>query len=204
MPFDKYVSPKRDQLALMEALIDYLLLFGQLNEQQIRLIKQHIKPLDLAKDAYFSEAGKVPRQVGFILEGILRVCYYNSQGEDITRYFMDENNFVVDINSFNQRLPSSEYLQAVTPCSLLVFSADSMAELSATIIGWDEIISKITAKALWQKIDRISPMLSVDATTRYNDFITKFPNLANRIPLVYIASYLGVTQSSLSRIRRNS
>lgn len=188
----------------MKALIDYLLLFGQLNEQQIRLIGQHTNELDLAKDAYFSEAGKVPRQVGFMLEGILRVCYYNSEGEEITRYFIDENNFVVDINSYNQRLPSAEYLQAVTACRLLVLSGESMAELSATIIGWDEIISKITAKALWQKIDRISPMISVDATTRYNDFVAKFPSLANRVPLSYIASYLGITQSSLSRIRRNS
>ncbi|SDK34408.1 cAMP-binding domain of CRP or a regulatory subunit of cAMP-dependent protein kinases [Catalinimonas alkaloidigena] len=187
----------------MDKLINYLLEFGQLNQQQIDLIKRKAQVLELKKGDYFSEAGKTPKQVAFIEEGILRVCYYNSEGDEITKYFVDENNFAVDINSFNQKIPSSEYVQAVTDCTLLVFSTGSLNDLSATIIQWDSIINKITEKALVEKVNKLSPMLAEDATTRYLSFLEKFPNLANRIPLSYLASYLGITQSSLSRIRKS-
>ncbi|RUT67929.1 Crp/Fnr family transcriptional regulator [Flavobacterium cupreum] len=187
----------------MDNLINYLLQFGQLNQQQIDLIKSKAKVLELKKDEYFSEAGKIPKRVAFIDTGILRVCYYNSKGEEITKYFIDKHNFAVDINSFNQKIPSSEYVQAITDCSLLILSTDALTELSLTIIGWDNIISQITSKALIEKVNKLSPMLSEDATTRYQEFLDKFPTLANRIPLSYLASYLGITQSSLSRIRKN-
>ena len=187
----------------MEAIINYLLQFGHLNQQQIDLVKRKAKEVQLKKDDYFSEAGKIARQVAFINEGILRVCYYDIKGEEITKYFIDENNFVVDLDSFTNKIPSSEYVQAVTDCQLIIFSSDDMKDLSLTIIGWDSIISKITAKALIEKVARISPMLSEDARVRYLNFLDKFPQLANRIPLSLLASYLGITQSSLSRIRKS-
>ncbi len=87
----------------MEKLINYLLQFGQLNQQQTELVKSKAQEVELKKDAYFSEAGKTRRWVAFVNEGILRVCYYNSNGDEITKYFIDENNFAVDINSFTHK-----------------------------------------------------------------------------------------------------
>jgi CRP-like cAMP-binding protein len=188
----------------MNDLISYLLQFGQLNAQQIELVKSRAKEVQLKKDECFSEAGKIAKQVAFVQEGILRVCYYNNKGEEITRYFIDEHNFAVDLNSFSNKIPSSEYVQAVTDCKLIIFSAEDLKELSLTIIAWDGIINKITAKSLIEKVNRISPMLAEDATERYRSFLAKFPQLANRIPLSLLASYLGITQSSLSRIRKSS
>jgi len=187
----------------MEALINYLLQFGHLNQQQIDLVKSKGTFKELRKDEYYAEAGKTPREIAFLTEGIFRICYYNNKGEEITKYFIDENNFVVDINSYNQNIPSSEYVHTITDCKMIVFSKEAMQELSMTIIGWDSIISKITAKGFVEKVNKISSMMAEDATERYLSFFTKFPKLANRIPLSYLASYLGITQSSLSRIRKN-
>jgi CRP-like cAMP-binding protein len=187
----------------MEALINYLLQFGHLNQQQTDLVKSKGIFKEIKKDEYYAEAGKIPREVAFLTEGIIRVCYYNNQGNEITKYFIDENNFVVDINSYNQHIPSSEYAHAITDCKMIVFSKEDMKELSMTIIPWDDIINKITAKALIEKVNKISPMMGEDATERYLNFFKKFPNIANRVPLSYLASYLGITQSSLSRIRKN-
>jgi len=192
-----------DNFAIMETLINYLLQFGHLNQQQIDLIKSKAVPKEIKKDAYYQEAGKIPREIIFLTEGIFRICYYNNKGEDITKYFIDENNFVVDINSYNQGIPSAEYAQAITYCEYIVLSKEAMNELSMTIIDWDKIIAKITAKGLSEKVNKISPMMVEDATERYLKFLNNFPTLANRIPLSYLASYLGITQSSLSRIRKN-
>jgi CRP-like cAMP-binding protein len=188
----------------MESLINYLLQFGQLNQQQIDLVKSKAIEIVLKKDDYFSEAGKVANQVGFVISGVLSISYFNNKGQEITRYFIDENNFVVDLYSFSTKIPSSEYIRAVTNCEIIFFSANDLEELSLTIIGWDKITSQITSKALMEKVNRISPMVAEDAKVRYNNFLEKFPGIANRIPLSLLASYLGITQSSLSRIRRNN
>lgn len=187
----------------MEQLINYLLHFGHLNQQQIELITSKAVIKTTKKDAYYHEAGRIPREVIFLLDGIMRVCYYNNKGDEITKYFLDENNFIADVNSYNQGIPSTEYIQAITDCEYVVLSKAVMEELSMTIISWDAIIAKVTAKGLAEKVNRISPMMTEDATERYRMFLRNFPAMANRIPLSYLASYLGITQSSLSRIRRN-
>jgi CRP-like cAMP-binding protein len=187
----------------MKELVEYILQFGNLNQQQIDLITKKATELEVRKDEYFSEAGKISMQVGFVIDGVMRVCYYNNQGEEITKYFIDENNLVVDLESFNNSVCSSAYVQAVTDCKLIVFSKPDWDELLHTIIGWDAIVHKIIARVLMQKVDRRSPLVTEDATTRYLTFLEKFPKVANRVPLSYLASYLGITQSSLSRIRKN-
>jgi len=203
LPNDKLCFGIIYQFAAMKELINYLLQFAPLNEQQIDLIESKGIFKEIKKDGYFQEAGKIPREVAFLTEGITRICYYNNKGDEITKYFIDENNLIVDINSYNQNIPSSGYIQAITDCKLIVFSKEAMKELSMTILIWDDIINKIINKALLEKVNKISPMLAEDATERYQNFFTQFPTLANRIPLSYLASYLGITQSSLSRIRKN-
>lgn len=187
----------------MKEFIEYILQFGNLNQQQIDLISKKATELELPKDEYFSEAGKIAQQVGFILEGIIRVCYYNNKGEEITKYFIDENNLVVDLESFENEIASNAYVEAITDCKLVVFSRKDWRELLDTIIPWEAIAHKIISKALRQKVERRSPLVSEDATTRYLKFLEIYPNVINRVPLSYVASYLGITQSSLSRIRKN-
>ncbi len=186
----------------MKEFVDYLLQFGNLNKQQIELISRKGIELNLLKDDYFSEAGKVARQVGFLVEGLTRVCYYNKKGEEITKYFIEDNNLVVDIESFDNEICSSAYVQALTDCRLICFAKKDWQELLHTIIGFDAIVHRMIAKALIQKVERRSPLVTEDATERYLKFLEIYPNVANRVPLSYIASYLGITQSSLSRIRK--
>ena len=186
----------------MNKLINYILEFGQLNTQQIELIKRNAREITLEKGAYFSEAGKIPRQVAFVIKGVFRGCYYNNKGEEITRCFIQENSIMCDYVNFEANAVSSDYLQACTNCELIVFSKQNWEELSQIIVGWNTIKSKMVQICMYQK-SRKNPVISQDATTRYLDFIENHPSLVNRIPLAYISSYLGVTQQSLSRIRKN-
>ncbi len=186
----------------MQQLIELLLQYSHLTEQQIELIGSKTETRKLKVGDYFSEAGKTANEVGFVIQGIFRVCYYSKDGNEITRYFIDENNFLVDLNSYTYQIPSSEYIQAVTDVELVVFKRKDLNDIANTIIGWDRITNQITTKAFLDKVSRISPMLAEDATTRYTNFLEQFPKLALRIPLSYLASYLGITQQSLSRIRK--
>ncbi|SHH83365.1 Crp/Fnr family transcriptional regulator [Flavobacterium defluvii] len=187
----------------MEEFIEYILQFGNLNQQQIDLVLNNAIEIELKKDEYFSEAGKVSQQVGFVLNGVLRVCYYNNKGEEITKYFIDENNLVVDFESFENEIPSTVYVQAAADTKIMVFPRKNWKELSNIIVGWDAIVHKIVSRALMQKVERRSPLISEDAKTRYLKFLEIYPNIVNRVPLSFVASYLGITQSSLSRIRKN-
>lgn len=188
---------------MQQMMIDYMLQFDQLNEQQVALIKSKMEEITLPKGGYFSEPGKVANTVGFLTEGVIRVCYYNKDGEEFTRCFIPANRFVADMNSFYNLTPCAEYVEAVTECRLLTLSRESYTELSHTIVSWNDIFSRITSKALMAKMSAARIMLTQDASTRYVNFLQQYPGLANTVPLSFIASFLGITQSSLSRIRKN-
>ncbi|MGB4772857.1 MAG: Crp/Fnr family transcriptional regulator [Chitinophagaceae bacterium] len=186
----------------IDHFINYLLQFDTLNAQQIELIRSLVETKTYYEGDMFLKAGKVSNAVGFILDGVFRVCYYDQDGNEITRYFLDEGNFVADLNGYVTGIPSTEYVQAVTDCELLTISKQSMEELSRTVVVWDKIVAKITAKALSEKVARVSAMMPQEANERYAYFLEHFPQIANRVPLQYIASYIGITKSSMSRIRR--
>jgi len=185
----------------MKELIEYILTFGSLNKEQIELVEDKAQTLQLKKDGYFSEAGKIPKQVGFVVDGVIRGFYYNKE-EEVTRCFISENSLVCDYVNFEAGTISSEYLQAATDCNLIVFAKKDWEELSHILVGWDNIKNKMVQLCMYQK-SRKGPVISQDATTRYLTFLENYPTIINRIPLSYVASYLGVTQQSLSRIRKN-
>jgi CRP-like cAMP-binding protein len=187
----------------MEELIAYLLQFGHLDSQQRELIQAKANRKNIAKGAYFAEAGKISTQIGYVTDGVFRVCYYDKLGDSFTRYFVYENRFVVDMNSFRDEMPSAEYIEAIIDCQLLVFSKEDFTQLSALIPEWHDIFVKITSYVLENKLKVTSNMLVQDAQKRYLNFLDHYPGLANRVPLNMLASYLGITPSSLSRIRKN-
>lgn len=186
----------------MELFTNYLLQFGHLNDQQIKLIHSKLKTRHLTKGEYLSEAGQVARELAYVVQGVLRSSYYNNKGDEVTQYFVTENYFYVDLDSFLHRVYSMGYVQAVTDCELIVINIDDYEELSATIMNWDLIMQKIANKFLMEKTNKLRSHLSEEAQVKYELFLQHFPNLVNRVPLVYIASFLGITPSSLSRIRR--
>lgn len=188
----------------MDEMIAHMLQYAHLNQQQTELIKSKLVAVHLKKGDYFSEAGKFANRVGFILGGLFRVCYYSREGEEFTRCFVLEKNFVADMNSFYNGTACAEYVEALTDCSLVVLSKEDFMELAETIIPWNDIFSKVMTKALMRKVQESRVLISQEGKERYHTFLTNYPGLVNRIPLSIVANYLGVTQSSLSRIRKNT
>ncbi|WP_437919889.1 Crp/Fnr family transcriptional regulator [Sphingobacterium sp. LRF_L2] len=187
----------------MEQLISYIEQFGSLTAYDKELLQQSFSRVSLKKGDYFVEAGRVCSTLGFIQEGIFRSCYYDRQGNDFTRYFIYEGRFVGDINGFLDKVNSLEYIEAITDGEVWVLTREKFNTVQSHIPGWYGIFSKINSYVLENKLKMASNMLSQDGQTRYENFLTHYPGLCNRIPQSILASYLGVTPSSLSRIRRS-
>lgn len=183
----------------MENFIEYINQFEEFSTEQIDFVQQKASYLDLKKDEYFIEAGRVFKSVGIILEGIMRICYFDNKGNEITKIFLEPVHLLLGM----ENVPSSEYIQAITDCKMLVFKLEDWKEINQVIPNWEGMVQKSERSALIKKLRLVSPLVSQDASTRYKEFLIKYPLLANKIPLAYIASYIGITQQSLSRIRKN-
>lgn len=186
----------------MKKLIDYISQFGHLNEAEIDYISDKGNYYTLSKDEYFSKTGTVPQHIGFIVEGVIRIGYYDGKGEDITRFFISENMLFADYFKLIENEKASENFQAITDCQLIIFDKQDWLHFSEHIEGWDSILNKMIQAFLQNKLQKKGSLLTEDATQRYLTFLKNFPTLVNRIPLSYVASFLGITRSSLSRIRK--
>lgn len=187
----------------MEELINSFLKYYKLTGMDVELIKSKAQVKILKKGESFLEIGKVAKEIGFVTEGVLRVVFLNQEGEDITRAFIPKNHFALNIASYNSKIPSEVSFKSVAHSKLLVSSEKSITELAVAIPSWDSLLAKISITALTNKLKISNKMLGQDAKTRYLEFLEIYPGLANQIPLSSLASYLGMKQSSLSRIRKN-
>lgn len=177
----------------MDELITYLRQYGHLNSHHIELIEHKLDVLSIPKGTYFSQTGEVANRIGFITQGIMRVCYYSKEGVEFTRSFIAENQLVGNVSSFFSGMPCGEYIEALSDCQLLVMSKDAFTELTDTIDSWNDIFLRITSQAMLTKVQATGTMLGQDAKARYDNFLAQNPGLVNRIPLSALASYLGIT-----------
>ena len=184
------------------SLAHFLRQMAPLTPEQLALIAGAAVARSYQPGEYFAQAGRVAQDIGFVVSGVFRVCYFDREGRDVTKYFLDEAHFMVDLQSQQYQLPWAEYIQAVTQAQVLVFSTRAWEGLRATLVGWEVLERTLISRALLEKVGRRSPLVHEDAATRYRHFLREFPALANRIPLSQLASYLGITPQSLSRIRR--
>ena len=187
----------------MNSFLEYIKIFDHLNDTQVEILKGLVSIREYAVNEHFLEAGKYSKEIAFIDKGVFRVYFYDKEGHEIVRYFLQENQFLVDLYSYENNVICSEYIQSLTKSRLIIISKNSFEKLTKLIPNWKNITNKITQNALLEKLNNRSELVNQDATTRYLEFLNKNPNLVNRIPLGYLASYLGIKQQSLSRIRKS-
>lgn len=181
----------------MNELFIYLSQFSYLTQAQQDAIAQQATCVTLRKGDYFAT-----QLVGFVEAGVLRLCSYTEQGEELTQFFIEEQQLLLNIRR-PECATSSCLVQAITDCRLVVFTMPQWQALAQVIPGWETIGQKATAQLMREKLERVLPLVPQNAAARYQYFLATHPQLANRVPLAYLASYLGMTQSSLSRIRKN-
>lgn len=187
----------------MELFQKYFIDKFQLSTDDWNLINENIKTKTLQKGEFFIEQNKVCRNAGFVVRGVMRYFSYDKNGHDPTCYFVSENQYITDPFTFKKEIPSEINLQAVTTCELAVISVDSDIKLQTLLPKWKDIINQVLLEVSMNFANQ-KELLAMNASKRYNYFIENYPTIAARAPLHYVASYLGIKQPSLSRLRKNN
>ena len=150
---------------------------------------------------YFVRSRDKADTVGFLVQGLLRYFYVDSHGKEFTRYFCQGNNFVSSHSSLVTGQPSAYAIQALKETRLVVFSyADWQALLPRSPV-WAQLQQIILESALLMAERRERSLILDDAKTRYLAFLREYPGLEAHVKQYDVASYLGVTPITLSRLR---
>ena len=144
--------------------------------------------------------GETAKNIYFLREGCLRM-WYNDKGRDITFQFFFEGQPVASIESFWQAKPSRFSIESIEPCTLLVLSKKNFMKIYDENMFMKERLIQIMMGRLENYAMHFLSLIKDTPAERYADLIKKKPFIVQRIPQHYIASYLGITPVSLSRIR---
>jgi len=157
---------------------------------------------ETARNGYLLKEGSVCSESHIIEEGIIRSYIYDLDGNDVTTAFFSKQLFASDLLSFFKKIPSKENIQALTDCQTWYITYDDMQESFHTIPEFREFgrLHIINQFGILQQ--RMLSMLQQTAEQRYSDLVNANPEILQHVPLKYIATYLGITDTSLSRIRK--
>lgn len=158
----------------------------------------YIKELD--KNEYFSKEGQLTRDLGLISNGILRVFYLNEKGEEWNKLFLQKNDFVAA--GISPERKSITNIQALSKAIIICIPYAELTKISTRHKEISSFIQKLTFAYLEQKQEREIRLLSEEAMNNYLLFRNAFPDLENKIQQYHIASYLGITPTQLSRLRK--
>lgn len=176
--------------------------FVTLSDEEWNAAIPYIKTLHLKKNDYFVREGDVAKYISFTEEGYLRV-FYNHDGNDITRDISPRHSFVTALPSFVSQKPSFEIIQAITDCKLFIIYKDNLENLYDHYNNWQKVGRRVMEEMFVETQNRIYSLITQSAEIRYKEMMKTFPDIFLYVPLQYIASYLGITSQSLSRLRKS-
>ena len=182
--FRKYLEDKIALTARDYELINSVSLFKKLRKRQ-----------------YLLQAGDVCRFNAFVCRGFLRYYYVDDKGQEHIMQFVPENYWTSDRESMESAQPSKYNIDAIEASEILLLAKEDFEMIRKTIPAFNDFVNETLKKNIAVLQERIHVNISFSAEAKYNNFIAKYPTIVNRVPLHMIASYLGVSAETLSRIR---
>lgn len=173
------------------------------SDEEIAIIKSMAIPRRLKKKQYLLRQGSVCRFQTFVCSGCLRTYRIDDDGCEHIFSLSPANHWVSDRVSLVTETPSDEFIDALEDSSVVQLPINNFKKLLKDIPNFEVLNTKIIANECSTSRDRIYMMLTHQAEERYRQFIRCFPQLHHRIPVFMIASYLGITRETLTRIRSN-
>ena len=172
----------------------------KLDDNLLKIVKEKIEIVELPTRYKLLKSGSVANEIFFVEKGVCR-SYYLKEGNEITTWFTFENDFTTSFYSFISNEPSNETIELLEDSILIVLKFDDLNSLIEKYPAFNQLYRKVLELNFVRQEKLLTERFST-AKEKYENLITKFPGILQRIPLMYIASYLGITQSTLSRIRR--
>ena len=187
--FEQFRKYLEDKITLADS--DYQLL------ESVSVIKK------FRKHQFLLAEGEVCSYNTFVCEGLLRKYSVDDKGIEHTVYFAPENWWIADRKSLMDGTPSNYFIEAVENSVALLISKSNFELVCVQIPVFKELVNHILQRSLNATHDRINDTFQSTAEEKYRHFLKSFPNLANRAPRHMVASYLGITPETLSRIRKD-
>jgi CRP-like cAMP-binding protein len=163
-------------------------------------LKDFSKVITLDRGTVVVREGQFSDKTFFIAKGSAR-AFYLKNSKDITDWFAFENHFICSINSFFLDVPSPHFIEVLEPSILLEISRDRANELSDKYREFDRLSKMVITHTMLQLQERIVSVQFETAQQKYDNLLNIRPDIIRRVALTHIASYLGITLETLSRIR---
>lgn len=164
-------------------------------------IASRFHPETLKKGACFTRTGQVCDRLSFIQSGLLRI-YTSAENKEVTQWISTKGYFVTELNSLLFRQRSRWNIQALSDCVLYTISGDDYNQLAREIPKWHELEKLFIARCFTTLEDRIFSFLSMSAEERFTMLFEKHRELFLEVPQQYLASMIGMTPETFSRLRR--
>lgn len=186
---------------MFEALYRYILPFVSLNGKEKQGLEDAFTFRQVPKKFVLAEEGKIARELYFIVKGLVRL-YYTKDGEEITGFIFREGLFASSYDSFLRQAPSLQTLETLEDCDLLVINDNRLQQLYEELPKMNIVVRKIAEQRFINAQQVLSSFILDSPEERYRKFAAQHGDLLLRVPHHMIASYLGITPVSLSRIRK--
>jgi len=184
----------------MSELEKYIQTYFGVSNTHLTSISTYFKPVYLKKGEFFLKAGRHSDRLGFVQSGIVREFVLH-EDKEVTKWISTRGYFVVDLASFLFNAPARWNIQALTDCELHVISLSDYKKIGQSVANWAELEKLFIAKCFTVLEDRVVQHLSLSAEERYQQLFDFNKELFNLVPLQYLASMLGITPETFSRIR---
>lgn len=181
-------------------------IFGpeQYTDDELLRIITSFKKVTFAKNDYLLEAGQQATDYWFMETGVARSYTINTLGDDISTNFFTSGDIAIDWTSFFLRIPSREYIQALTDCVCWQLDFTTFQQLFHSIERFREEGRTRLVESYFALKHRSVAIIADTATDRYKELLRYKPEIFQLVPLKHLATYLGITDTSLSRIRRET
>lgn len=182
-------------------LIYYIQKWVELTPSEVELILAAFEPISIKKKKELLAPQEICRYVYFITSGSARSYYIDEKGTEHIYQLRLENSWISDLESFFSQTPSKYYLESMEDSTLLCISQNGLESLYAEVPKMERYFRILFQKAYINALQRLNSTMWDTAEARYQEMIKENCDILQRVPLTYIASFLGITPESLSRIR---
>ena len=184
----------------MKEMLEFLYAVFPLSEDLNVHLQEIVKFREIRKKDYLLKAGHVSRNIYFIQSGLLR-CFYLKGENEICSWFMKERDMIVSIESFYDQKKSYEYIQALEDCELFYIGHDELESIYKRYMEFNVIGRQLTIEYFKRWARQLYAIRMQSAEERYHWLITHDPELILRVPAKFIASYLDISEVTLSKIK---